>query len=66
LAMRITTKARRLRTIRQRVGGKTRWTMDVDAFLEINPELCHDNTVWPVALARSLELTLDTLLRGAP
>jgi hypothetical protein len=66
LAARITSKARRLRVIRQHVGGKTRWTMDVDAFLEINPELCYDSTVWPIDLAKSLERTLNTLLRSAP
>jgi len=66
LAARITSKARRLRAIRGKVGGKTRWTMDVDAFLELNPELLYDSVVWPMNLGRSLELSLNNLLRGAP
>lgn len=66
LAARITSKARRLRKMRHAVGGKTRWTMDVDAFLELNPDVLYDTTVWPVSLARALELSLDSLLRSAP
>jgi hypothetical protein len=66
LAARITSKARRLRKMRQSVGGKTRWTMNVDAFLELNPELLYDSVVWPMNLGRSLEFSLNNLLRGAP
>lgn len=66
LAARVTSKARRVRQIRQRTGGKTTWTMNVDTLLERHPELCHDDATWPIGQAKWLEFVVDNLLRSAP